>query len=637
MKWIFRIFATLLAAFVVLVGSLLLLPADRFAKIAVDQLSAATGRDVAINGGISLTLWPVLGVRAQGLEVGNAGWAEKGPMLQAENAAIGIDPMSLLSGEIRITNIEAQSPTLRLAQRRDGRASWEFTDSSGEAQIETSTAPDKPARPVSIERLVIRDAALIYDAEGSDLVAYEGVDLTLDWPERTGPAQIEARVSPAQSSVSVRATIDGFAGFIAGDVRTLRAEITTEAGDLTFDGRASTTGAVAGDVRLKTDTSDAFLKALGFPGANLPPKLGKSINLNANLTLTPDRKLALRDIDVDLSGNRLTGELDASLNGIPDVVARLDAGALDLSSAKGGGEAGSGSASGGSSAPSGWSRDDIDASGLANFNGAIEVKASSVDLGQFQLGTTRAVLRNDNSRMVFELRDVVAYGGLVGGEFVVNNRNGLSVGGQMAANSIQMQPLLSDAIDLDRLTGKGDVQLSFLGVGPSVYAIMNSLSGSGSLGVARGTIEGIDLDRLLRGDTSGSGTTIFDDLTATWKIEGGVLSNRDLLFQLKNYRASGEGTLGLGARNLDYTFTPVALRANSGRGVSIPVRFVGPWDNVSIRPDVEAALEAELEAEAEEIKQKALDKINEKLGITSGEGGSTEDQIKDQLLRKLFD
>ena len=197
--------------------------------------------------------------------------------------------------------------------------------------------------------------------------------------------------------------------------------------------------------------------------------------------------------------------------------------------------------------------------------------------------------------------------------------------------------MLSDAIDLDRLTGKGDVQLSFLGVGPSVYAIMNSLSGSGSLGVARGTIEGIDLDRLLRGDTSGSGTTIFDDLTATWKIEGGVLSNRDLLFQLKNYRASGEGTLGLGARNLDYTFTPVALRANSGRGVSIPVRFVGPWDNVSIRPDVEAALEAELEAEAEEIKQKALDKINEKLGITSGEGGSTEDQIKDQLLRKLFD
>lgn len=632
MKWIFRILAAFLIVVVVLVGSLFFLPTERVAQIAVDQLRIATGRDVAINGDISLTLWPVVGVRAQGLEVGNAKWADQGPMLQAENAAIGIDAKSLLRGEVRITNIEAQSPTLRLEQRMDGRASWEFTDSSGEAKIQTSTTPDKLVRPVSIEKLLIRDATLIYDAEGSDLVAYEGVDLSLDWPERTGSAQIEARITPSQKPVSVTATIEGFAGFIAGDVQMLRAEVTTEAGDLSFDGRASTAGAVAGNVRITTQNSDAFLKTLGLPGAILPPKLGRSIDLKAELTLTPDRRLALRGIDADLSGNRLKGELDAMLNGIPDVVAKLDAGALDVSSATSAGSKG-GSSSNSSTSSSGWSRDEIDASGLANFNGAIELSASSVDLGKFRLGATRTVLRNDNSRMVFELQEVAAYGGRVTGEFVVNNRNGLSVGGQLAVQSIRMQPLLRDAIDVDRLTGKGDLQLSFLGVGPSVNTIMNSLSGNGSLGIARGTIEGIDLDRLLRGDLSESGTTIFDDLTATWTIDGGVLSNRDLLFQLKNYRASGEGTVGLGARNLDYTFTPVDLRGNSGRGVSIPVRFVGPWDNVSIRPDVEAAFEAE----ADEIKQKARDKINKKLGINSGEGGSTKDQIKDQLLRKLFD
>lgn len=628
MKWVFRILAALFVAVIVLVGTFFLLPSERVAQMAVDQLRAATGRNVTISGDVSLSFWPVLGVQAQGLEVGNASWANDGPMLLAKNATIGVDAASILRGEIRITNIEAQSPTLRLEQRLDGRASWKFTDATGAAQIETETSPEVRPRPVSIERLSVRNATLIYDAEGSDLVSYEGVDLTLDWPERTGAAQIEARMTSADTSVSASATIDGFNGFLVGDVRAVSAVIEADAGSLGFEGRANTAGAVAGQIRVLTDNSDDFLKSLGFPGAILPPKLGRSIEMSAELTLTPDRKLALRSIDLDLKGNRLTGDLDASLNGIPEITAKIDAGALDLSPV-----AGSDGASGEGSAQSGWSRAQIDASGLAQFNGAIELVASSVNLGQFQLGPTDAVLRNNDSRMVFDLRDVAAYGGRVTGEFVVNNRNGLSVGGQMAVQSLQMQSFLADAIDLDRLTGNGNLELSFLGMGSSVHAIMNSLSGRGSLGIARGTIVGIDLDRLLRGDTSGSGTTIFDDLSATWTIENGVLSNRDLIFQLKRYRATGEGILGLGARTLDYTFTPVSLRDKKGRGVSVPVRFVGPWDNVSIRPDVEAALEAEAEA----VKQKALDKINEKLDITSGEGGSTKEQIKDQLLRKLFD
>ena len=636
MKWVFRILAVLAALVVVFAVSLVFLPTDRIARLAVDQLRTITGRDVAINGDLSLTFWPVLGVRADGLEVGNADWTDKGPMLQAENASIGIDARSLLRGTVHITHIEAQSPTVRLEQKLDGRASWEFTDGSGEAQIETSTAPNRAARPVSIERLAIRDATLIYDAEGSDLVSYEGVDLTLDWSDRLGAAQIEALIAPAGAPVEVSATIDGFANFIAGQVQTVRIGLSTEAGSLEFDGRASTAGDVAGRAAMKTQNTDTFLKALGLPGAVLPPKLGRSLDFQADLTLTADRKLALRDLVLDLQGNRLTGAMDASLNGVPDIVAKLDAGALDLSSATGAGA--NGVASGENSpASSGWSREPIDASGLANFNGVIELTASSVNLGQFQLGATRTALRNDNARMVFELQDVLAYGGRVKGDFVVNNRNGLSVGGRLSVAGIQMQQLLSDAIDLDRLTGQGDLSLSFLGVGQTEHAIMNSLSGDGSLNIGRGTIEGIDLDRLLRGDTSGSGTTIFDDLSATWTISGGVLNNSDLLFQLKNYSTSGKGTVGIGARNLDYTFTPVALRANDGRGISVPVQFVGPWSDISIRPDLEAALELELEAEKEVIKQKARDTINEKLGITSGEGASTEDQIKDQLLRKLFD
>ena len=638
MKWIFRLLGGVVLLILVAAVSLAFLPAERIAKIATDQLRSATGRDVAITGDVALTFWPVLGLRAGGLEVGNADWSQQGPLLQTESAAIGVDARSLLSGDVRITNIEAQSPTIRLEQRLDGRASWEFTDATGSSGIETKTSPDRPAREITIERLKVTNATLIYDAEGSDLVAYENVDLTLDWPDPDGAAEISAALRPADDVISISATVDGFGGFIAGDVQTLRASVSAPAGRVDFDGRASTAGDVAGSLALNTSNTAAFLGGLGLTAPELPPKLGRRIDLSTQLTLTSDRQLALRDLVVDLGGNRLTGAADVGLNGVPQVNARLDAGALDLSTASSG-SAGGGVNVGGAtdSAERGWSTTPIDASALSGFNGDIALQAQSVDLGRFSLGKTQAVLRNSNARMVFDLREVLAYGGRANGEFVINNRSGLSVGGNMTVAAMAMQQLLDDAIDVDRLTGQGDLQLSFLGSGSSVQGIMNSLSGNGSLRIARGTIEGINLDEVLRSGKLDGGTTIFDNLAASWTIAGGVLDNRDLLLELKNYEASGAGTVGLGARNLDYTFTPVALRANSGRGLSIPVRLVGPWENVSIRPDVEAALDASLDEEKEKLEQKAREKVAKELGVPEQDGQSTEDAIKDHLLRKLFD
>ena len=117
MKWITRIVGFVLVVVLVAGVSLFFLPADRIARLAADQMRTATGRDVRITGDVSMTLWPVLGVSVGGLEVGTADWSEQGPMLTAENAAIGVDVMALLRREIRITNIEATSPTIRLESR----------------------------------------------------------------------------------------------------------------------------------------------------------------------------------------------------------------------------------------------------------------------------------------------------------------------------------------------------------------------------------------------------------------------------------------------------------------------------------------------------------------------------------------
>lgn len=647
MKWIVRLAGLLVVVVIVLVGAVFLIPTERLARIATDQLSAATGRDVAINGDVSITLWPVLGVSADQLVVGNAEWAAPEPMFEAENAAIGVDALGLLRGDVRITKIEARSPAIRLAQQLNGQANWQF-DGADSAAPEPSADTAAPAETtaqsdpgsISIERIDITNATLTYDAEGSDIVALRGVDVSLDWPDPSGAAEIKATLSPAGSPVNVDLSVGAFAAFIAGEVSPLKLTLQNDNGRVALDGRASTEGAVAGSFSLSTPDTDSLLRALGLPEVGLPSGFGQKIDASADVTLTPDQQIALRGMRLDLGGNNISGALDASFaGGTPQINAQLDAGALDVSMATETTQGGGGGSSGGngqSASDTGWSTTPIDASGLAAFNGEIALRADSIDLGTFELGQTQVVLRNDNSRMVFELREVAAYGGKVTGEFVANNRSGLSVGGNMTVSAIQMQPLLRDAIDLDRLTGQGDLQLSFLGAGSNVDAIVRSLSGDGRIAIGRGTIEGIDLDALLRGGSSG-GTTIFDDLTASWTISKGILSSQDLLFQLKNYSASGAGVVGLGTQTIDYRFTPVALRANSGDGLAIPVIFKGPWSDISIRPDLEAAIGAKLDEEKEAIEARAKEKLNEELGIGGDSGGSIEDEVKDKLLRKLFD
>ncbi|MEP1199333.1 AsmA family protein [Tateyamaria sp.] len=646
MKWIARLIGFFVVLVLVAGVSLLFLPADRIARLATDQMRNATGRDVRITGDVSMTLWPVLGVSVGGLEVDNADWSEQGPMLTAENAAIGVDVMALLNREIRITNIEATRPTIRLESRADGRASWVFTDASGAAQIETEVATaTRTPQAVWIENLSVSDATLIYDAEGFDLVSFANVDLTLTWPERLGAAELAATLSPTWADVDVRATIGGFAGFITGQVQPVTATVTAGGGSLALVGRGSTAGDVAGHLTLDMPNTDDFLTALGLPAPGLPAGLGQSVDLRADLTLTSDRRLSLRDVIADLGANAVAGAADISLNGTPEVNAQLSAGALDLSVATDAG----GASSGGSAAPagSGWPTDVIDASGLAGFNGQIALSADSIDLGQFKLGQTRALVRNDNNRMVFELREVAAYAGALTGEFVMNNRSGLSVGGKLLASGIDMQAVLRDAAQIERLTGAADAEMSFLGSGQTVDAIMKSLSGNGSIQFGQGTIIGIDLDRLMRSGAAGAGTTVFDSLGASWTIDGGVMRNEDLLLSLSNYEARGKGQIGLGEQTIDYIFTPVALRANEGNGIAIPVRMVGPWADISIRPDFEAAIDLNFSAEKERLEQQAEDavrsKVADELNVTD-EGQDLEDAAKQKLedelkkgMLKLFD
>jgi AsmA protein len=176
-------------------------------------------------------------------------------------------------------------------------------------------------------------------------------------------------------------------------------------------------------------------------------------------------------------------------------------------------------------------------------------------------------------------------------------------------------------------------------VGQSVDAIMKSLSGAGRIALGRGSIEGIDLDDLMGNFDVQGGTTVFDSAQANFTMQDGALRNNDLQMLLPHFDARGAGTIDLGARRLDYTLTPRALRVNGDRGLAVPIRITGPWADPSIRADLSAALDLNFSAERDraetKVKEKLEEKLAEELGVVRQEGQSIEEAVEDRLENKL--
>lgn len=157
-KIILIVLAILLA---LLVGAALLVQTQWAREKLEAQLSQRLdGREVEI---ASLDVdwgWP-LGIRAEGIKVANAGWAEPPYMLELDALQVRLDPAELLGGSPGLQLLALERPRVHLSRRADGRSNWDaLTDDSDEDS-------EPPALPDSIRigdgQLTYRDAALDLD------------------------------------------------------------------------------------------------------------------------------------------------------------------------------------------------------------------------------------------------------------------------------------------------------------------------------------------------------------------------------------------------------------------------------------------------------------------------------------------
>lgn len=637
MRWLFRVLGVVAVLVVLGAAALLLIPSDRVAALAVAQFETATGRQLTIEGGVTPTLWPVLGVETGRITISNAAWSEDGPMLVADALVIGIDANALWGGQVRITELELTRPEIVIEQGEAGVGNWVF----GGAQGGTATADMAGAdTPFTLDLGVIRDGSIGYiDHTTGRAVQLTGVNLEARLADYDGALEVSMTAETAGQPVALDLTLAAFRTAYEGGVSPLTLAAGVGAAKIGFQGRAGFQPPSA-EGRLEADLADlaALSTLLGIDRPSLPQGFGaQSVQVAGDVTLTAAGSVHLRDGRIVLDGTAITGDLDLTPGEErPKLVAKLATGDLAI-----GGNVAEGTgagAGGGAVATAGWSDRPIDVSGLGALDAEVGLRAASLDLGAVKLGPVAASVTLDRARAVVSLSDVGAYGGTVAGQFIVNGRKGLSVGGDLAFRDIALQPMLTDLTGFARLVGTGDLTLNFLGSGSSVDAIMRSLSGSGVLNLGAGAIEGLDIAGMIRSlDTGfvGEGQrTVFDSLSASFDMDGGDLFNRDLLMAGPVISAEGAGRIGLGARDLEYRIRPTALRGADGTGgISVPLWITGSWAAPSFALDLEALAQENLKDEAkaleDDLKAKAAAELDQQ------EGESLEDAAKRKLEEQL--
>ncbi|NBE07962.1 AsmA family protein [Paragemmobacter ruber] len=637
MRWVFRVLGGVAVLVVAAAAALVLIPSDRVAALAVAQFERVTGRELTIEGGVRPTLWPVLGVETGRIEISNAGWSDEGPMLVADAMAIEIDSNALFGGEVRITGLELTRPEILIESGEDGTGNWVF----GGAQGGTASADMATAdRPFTLDLGVIRDGSIGYvDHATGRRVQLTGVDLEARLADYEGALEVTMTGATAGEAVALDLTVGAFRTAYEGGVSPVALSLAAGAAEVVFDGRAGFRPMMA-EGRLEADLADlsAVSALLGMDRPALPQGFGQdSVQVTGDVTVTAEGSAHLRGGSILLDGTAITGDLDLTPGEArPKLVARLTMGDLAVAqNVAGGTGAGEG---GGDVATAGWSDRPIDVSGLSALDADVGVTAASLDLGAVKLGPVAAAVTLDNARAVIRLDEVGAYGGTVAGQFVVNGRRGLSVGGDMQFRDISLQPMLTDLTGFERLIGTGDLSLDFLGSGNSVAAIMNSLSGSGVLNLGAGEIVGLDIAGMItRLDTGyvGEGQrTIFDSLSASFDMDQGDLFNSDLIMAGPVIRAEGSGRIGLGARDLEYRIRPTALAAEDGTGgLSVPLWITGSWAAPSFALDMEALAQENLREEAAALEDQLKAKAAEEFDQQAGE--SLEDAARRKLEEEL--
>jgi AsmA protein len=592
------------------------IPLDTYKGKIIALVKTETGRDLKIDGPVHFSLLPSVALEANDVSLSNPPGAATPNMVQLKTLAVELKLFPLLHGGLEISQFKLVQPAIALEIDKQGKPSWAFstpapTGAAPQAAPPANSAPAAGSSSgpdfsaISLGDVSIVDGQASYlDQRTGEKKQLTGINMTLSLPslDQAFAAKGSAVWNGEKATLTIQ--IDKPGTLQRGGASPVA--ITFAATPINFAFKGDATGAtlskLAGGIDLSIPSVRGLAKWAGIafdaPGTGFGRMtLSGKINKDAS-------KIAFTNAVIALDAIKATGALTVDTGGAKPVLSgRLDVDKLDVnpylppetkSASSSGGASGSAPSGVAPATPSsaksaGWSDAPIDLSPLKLANADFELSANSILYRKIQIGRSALALHLKDGRFEADLSQMALYQGKGQGKLAADGSGATpAIAMNFDLSSVAIQPLAKDVADFDRLSGTGSVVIDVSGRGKSQREIVGSLGGKGSLNLANGNIEGVNLVAFVENTASaltsavgGNNKTDFGALTGTYTITNGILKNNDLKLTSPEVPMTGAGTVDLPQRQVNYRVTP-----NVAGVLTVPVDITGPWDNLSYRPDL---------------------------------------------------
>lgn len=618
-----RFLLVLLVLVLIVIGAAIALPffipASSLRGPIEQQVENATGRELSLGGDLSLRLLPSLQFAASDVTFGNRPGGEAAHMASMKEMRVGLALFPLMSGRVEIAEFVLIEPVINLEVARDGTPNWEFEGTGAPEQTQQQTpAPEQEAVPADgqpLAELVLGDVRLVdglvsyVNRQSGESYRVEDIDLTLALPSLDGPFDIDGGLTYEGARQSLTAKLAAPRRFFAGETSEVSIDVRSSLASLSFEGSAAAVegGALplAGTGRADLDIPSLrdLARWLGQPLEGDPGTFGR-LALDGDVATTAD-EITFNDARVGFDETNGTGNLTISLAGSrPRVTGTLAVDRLDVTPYAGGGTSGGGGGGGGGSGgSSGWSTEPMDLSALKAVDADLAFTADQIRFNDIKLDRSNLTLNLVNGLLEANLRELALYGGGGMADLVVDARRRTpTIRQSINFDAVDLLPLLTDAIDLTWLEGIGNIEMTMNTTGLSQRDLIAALNGEGRLLFNDGAIRGINLAALVRNVGSAvtslsldpaSQKTDFAELSGTFSIRNGRLTNDDLALLNPLLRILGEGEVNLVEQTLRYRLVPEAVASLEGQGgqrdltgASVPILISGSFNDLRVGPDI---------------------------------------------------
>jgi len=607
-------------------------PVDLVRDRIIDQVKARTGRDLTVAGTTSFSFFPRLAVTLSDVSLSPPEGFDAPPTLIVSTVEAEIRPWSLLTAQPAVEGITLHRPTIELSVDAQGGRSWDFGDRRSRRSRPAPNSPDvqqpsekalpakeMPAARAALSKLVagrlrIVDGTVRYNDHGSGTHSeVERLNFTLAADDPSGSLKIDGSLMARGASLTVAGSITSLQALLSDQPAQIALKVSGPPFEAIYEGAISLAADFSVDGMLKLRAASA--RALGdWLGRPLPSKEdGDAIVLSTDLKATQSR-VAFSNLQASIGSNTMAGSLVLDtqqqrrrLSGNLQV-SELDFGKL-LAKPKRNDKAASvplpSAAQPQASAPlskrehdRGWNDDPLNLSILGLLDGNLVVSAQRLVHKEIKTGPARFTVTLEGGVARVALEEVDLYGGRARGLLTLDGSGDVLVASNnLILDRVALRPLLTDALQFPWLEGSGKIYLELAGQGLTERQIVESLNGKIEMSSSSGAIIGLDVGKVVRNlqrarlpslTLSPDEQTPFSELAGTFTVTNGVARNQDLRLVSTHLQLSGEGSLDLGPRQIDYT-----VRAKIGGGapdpdatlkvgtLEVPVSIVGPWEKPS--------------------------------------------------------